>query len=476
MLPSILFALSLFAPLSLALSLPRSDPLHIPVKRRYRVPRGGQANLAHYQAVSAGLRHKYGHDSGRPSRRAQTTDISITNQDQDVTYFTQVSVGTPPQSFGLILDTGSSDLWFATTACTSCPPGTEEFKTASSSTLQTGTDRISLKYGSGSADGLIAQDTVSMGPFTIDKQVFVTVTDVTSNTIEGQLAGIMGLAFQGIAVSTAVPFWQALIDNNLLTSPEFSFFLTRFVDDASAKSEEPGGVLTLGGTNKTLYKGDIDFQNFTSPINGGSFWLQTVTGVLVNGKSVSIPGGNSAVAAIDTGTSLLGAPTAAVDAIWAAVPGSVPLSGEQAGFFAFPCNSQLSVAISFGGPSWPISLADLNLGTVGNGKCLGAIFDITQGSSIPPGGANPAWIIGDTFLKNVYSVFRANPPAVGFAQLSDAAGGSSGTPLPGSGTAPGSSPTSGSGGSSSASRTAPVGAILITSAFTLLATVFTLMA
>jgi hypothetical protein len=55
----------------------------------------------------------------------------------------------------------------------------------------------------------------------------------------------------------------------------------------------------------------------------------------VNGKSVNIPGGASAVAAIDTGTSLIGAPTAAVEAIWGAVPGSVPLSGAQAGYFAF---------------------------------------------------------------------------------------------------------------------------------------------
>ena len=103
---------------------------------------------------------------------------------------------------------------------------------------------------------------------------------MATNTIEGQLAGIMGLAFQGIAVSTALPFWQALINNNQLTSPEFSFYITRFVDDTSAQEEEPGGVLTMGGTNTTLYQGDIDFRNFSSSISGGSFWLQTVTGVL----------------------------------------------------------------------------------------------------------------------------------------------------------------------------------------------------
>lgn len=33
-----------------------------------------------------------------------------------------------------------------------------------------------------------------------------------------------------------------------------------------------------------------------------------------------------------------------------------------------------------------------------------------------------SWIVGATFLKNVYSVFRYNPPAIGFAALSDNAG------------------------------------------------------
>ena len=115
------------------------------------------------------------------------------------------------------------------------------------------------------------------------------------------------------------------------------------------------------------------------------------------------------------------------------------------------CNTQLTIAISFGGPAWPISLADLNLGTVSSGRCLGAIFDITAGSNVKPSPGTPQWIVGDTFLvrifcysdlsgiltglffffnliqKNVYTVFRSNPPAVGFAQLSNAAGGSSGS-------------------------------------------------
>jgi cathepsin D len=106
----------------------------------------------------------------------------------------------------------------------------------------------------------------------------VAVNTVSDGLIDGELDGIMGLAFQGIANTQALPFWQAVINQNSLTNPEFSFFLTRFVNDTNAKNEEPGGVFTLGGTNATLFQGNIDFQSFTPPPGGGSFWLQTISG------------------------------------------------------------------------------------------------------------------------------------------------------------------------------------------------------
>jgi hypothetical protein len=55
--------------------------------------------------------------------------------------------------------------------------------------------------------------------------------------------------------------------------------------------------------------------------------------VTVNGKSVTLPSGN--VAAIDTGTTLIGGPSAAVAAIYAQIPGSSQLSGNLAGFYGF---------------------------------------------------------------------------------------------------------------------------------------------
>jgi len=68
----------------------------------------------------------------------------------------------------------------------------------------------------------------------------------------------------------------------------------------------------------------------------------------------------------------------------------------------------------FGSVSYSISEADFNLGpfTNDNSYCTGAVFaqDLSAASPI-------SWIVGATFLKNVYSVFSYNPLAIGFASL-----------------------------------------------------------
>ncbi len=65
------------------------------------------------------------------------------------------------------------------------------------------------------------------------------------------------------------------------------------------------------------------------------------------------------------------------------------------------CSTELSVSISFGGKSWPVNPADMNLQTMSNDLCLGGIFDLGLGSNIGSGGGNPSWVVGDTFLVSL---------------------------------------------------------------------------
>ncbi|OSX65970.1 hypothetical protein POSPLADRAFT_1177440 [Postia placenta MAD-698-R-SB12] len=343
-----------------------------------------------------------------------------------------ISIGTPPQSLPVQLDTGSSDLWVVSTSCTECeeedtaafnPSASSSFKlnTTTPSTFGAPHGDIVLSYGSGSVTGKVASDTVTYGNMTVQAQTFVAVDAMDEAFFELNTTGILGLAFQGLSATQSVPFWQALVNAGELSNPEMSFYLIRDDGEPFATYDEFGGVFTLGGTDSSLFIGDIDYQDLVgSPL----YWTLSVSGVTVQGSPVSIATGNSSLAAIDTGTTLIGAPAAAAAAIYGAIEGSQALTGEYDGYYTFPCSTTANVSIAFGGRSWPINPADMNFGTFDGESCLGAIFVIDlEGSGDAAtdivGAEIPTWVVGDAFLKNVYSVFRANPPAVGFAALTD---------------------------------------------------------
>ena len=89
-------------------------------------------------------------------------------------------MGTPPQSFGLNLDTGSSDFVVRTTKSAGCMAGNctayGSFDPTTSSTYVPGTIPYSQNYGEGSfANGTIANETLSFGGITVSNFTFAPV-------------------------------------------------------------------------------------------------------------------------------------------------------------------------------------------------------------------------------------------------------------------------------------------------------------
>ena len=97
---------------------------------------------------------------------------------------------------------------------------------------------------------------------------------MTTGLVNAPVSGLMGLAFQSLASTQSTPFWQAITNSNLFSSPEMSFWLGRDLNPATETSLASGGVFTLGGTNSTLFSGNIEFHNLaTTP----SFWFLSLS-------------------------------------------------------------------------------------------------------------------------------------------------------------------------------------------------------
>ncbi|EGN95046.1 hypothetical protein SERLA73DRAFT_113780 [Serpula lacrymans var. lacrymans S7.3] len=347
---------------------------------------------------------KYGGTTSQPSRRSSGTDL-VGNQGDDISYFASLAIGTPPALFDVTLDTGSSLLWVNATPCDIDGTQVVPYNTALSSTSQNLSDPFSSSYGSGTVSGMYAQDTVQMAGFAVEKQMFGIVNSTSVRLANCPVSGLVGLGWQ--QPGDPMPFWQTLADSGVWDSPVMAFQISHYPPSASNVTR-PGGTFTMGFLNDSLYVGNIDYQPILD--NLAPYWALPITSITVQNTSIEIPTG-SAYGAIDTGTSLVVGPSAQIQAIYAQIPGSQPCVGLE-GFYSYPCDTQVNVSISFGGPSWFINSSDFRYAYIdSNGSsCLGAFYEVT--SSTP-------WVIGDTFLKSVYSVFRYSPPSVGFATLSE---------------------------------------------------------
>lgn len=237
-------------------------------------------------------------------------------------YFAQVSVGTPAQNFDIILDTGSADFWVADSQCTNnqCT-AVQTFDSSASSSFTSSSTPFQIQYGSGAVQGNLAADTVSLAGYVIDDLTFAEVDQLAENTLQPPTSGIMGMGFQSLATSGATPFWQVLAEKNQLQTNAFTFQLARNNENAESYTEiNPGGVFTLGQIDQAQYSGDITY----SDVSGPGYWAINLDAISVNGDSST----QNSLAAIDTGTTLIGGPIDAVEAIYRQIPNAQPAQGS----------------------------------------------------------------------------------------------------------------------------------------------------
>ncbi|KAI0370232.1 acid protease [Pilatotrama ljubarskyi] len=322
--------------------------------------------------------------------------VPLTDLEDDSEWAGTVSIGTPPVDFLIDFDTGSSDLWVPSSSCKTCESH-QLYDPAASSTSVKNNGTFEIEYGDGSsASGPIFTDTVTVGGINATRQYFSAVMRESSEFGEDPVDGVLGLAFPAISNLGQNPFVINAFKQEHAAKNVFAF-----------KLATTGSELYIGGTNTSLYKGSLEYHNVSSK---DGFWQIGGAQAVVNGKTVkAVP---SFRTVIDSGTTIMYGPPDAVKKVYAAVKGS-ELYDEADGYYSYPCDAPPKIAFSWGGKSWEISAANLNLGETeaGSGQCVGALAgqDVGLGDQV--------WLLGDSFMKNVYTAFSFAENAVGFASL-----------------------------------------------------------
>jgi saccharopepsin len=211
--------------------------------------------------------------------------------------FSEITIGTPPQTFKVVLDTGSSNLWVPSSECGSiaCYLHTK-YDSSSSSTYKKNGTSFEIRYGSGSLSGFVSQDVMTIGDLKIKDQIFAEATEEPGLAFAfGRFDGILGLGYDTISVNKIPPPFYNMIDQGLLDEPVFAFYLsdTNNGDDSEA---------TFGGVDKSHYTGKIT----TIPLRRKAYWEVDLDAITFGDSTAELE--NTGVI-LDTGTSLIALPT-----------------------------------------------------------------------------------------------------------------------------------------------------------------------
>ncbi|SCZ94678.1 BZ3500_MvSof-1268-A1-R1_Chr12-3g04040 [Microbotryum saponariae] len=334
----------------------------------------------------------------------------------DVSYAGSASFGTPAQHLMIDFDTGSGDAWVLGHHAVTKHPHTK-FNAQKSRTFAQSVhpNKWGVVYGSGSLEGISVKDRVSVGGYVIPDQQFG-VAKKTLAVLDGfKIDGVMGLAFPAVSSMDVTSFMENLIHgkgDHPLPLPVASFHLQR--------GHTTGGEMCLGCIDDSMFKGELNYL----PVKETELWQVECDGLVIGNTLIK---GTKMLAALDTGSALMKVPTLVAQNLVKHLPGSSKLRSD--GTITMPCNSHSveSFGFSFGGQTYKIPLVDIQMGIYDEADPSQCTFGIFADDRFQNSKGESMAILGDAFLKTVYSVFNYSkhgqasigiaPPCVLFFKL-----------------------------------------------------------
>lgn len=360
----------------------------------------------------------------------------------------QVEVQVNNQTFHLIPDTGSSDLWVPVADFQCVEPGSgnevsqEECHFGGTYQVPNTTESVAnqtfgVQYGTGIALGKVAYADVTLNGITIEHQK-IGLVDRTDDVNDGIGSGVLGLGFPPLTSAhhgTELDNTTLLLDRAVydpvfvsmykegLTEPWYSFAIERPVENATTG---PGGWFGLGELPPVSHSDDwavapIEVtEGLPDVLTGGmrqiTLMTLTVDGITWgSGSSTnsSITNSTSFQAVVDTGNQLNLIPTAIAEAVNKAFnpPG---VFDAESHVYIVDCNATTpDFGIILDGQTfWHRSPEDLIYRHV-SGFCYSSIAPPAEDDGI---GLN---FLGDAFLRNVVSVFDFGKEEMRFAARTD---------------------------------------------------------
>ncbi|XP_071569196.1 lysosomal aspartic protease-like isoform X3 [Temnothorax nylanderi] len=326
--------------------------------------------------------------------RSGTANVSLINY-KNLEYYGTIEIGTPPQTFKVLFDTGASDLWIPSKDCNVSEPACwkhNKYDNTQSTTYVSEGVIFDVSYPDGRVYGNLSNDDVIVAGLKVTRQSFGEVFGFTTSFWDdAQCDGVLGMSYPDSSVFY-LPVFQNMIDQHVVSQPIFSFYLNRNPTDVI------GGELILGGTDSSHYEGEFTYVNVTRK----EHWQFKMDKIQIKNYTTCSEG---CQAIVDTGTSMIvGLPRA-----MAYIQREIGVNNDG----TVDCNEISNLPdINFviGGKTFPLTGQDYVLKFTEGERdiCVPALIDIDELDGIE-------WILGDVFIGRYYTVFDMGNDRVGFA-------------------------------------------------------------
>lgn len=356
-------------------------------------------------------------------KRDGDLQISLRNE---VTYYTlDVSLGTPPQNFTLLIDTGSSDLWVIAENNTYCSNSATvianneginctisgTFDSSASSTYSFNNTGFYIIYGDGTvAEGDWATDTLEIGNASITNMSFG-LASTTNSSI-----GILGIGYTSNEASLGLddPYTYEnlpvkLVNEGIINTPAYSLWLNDINSDE--------GSILFGAVDHDKYTGTLVSLSTLSAYSGAypnSFLVGLDSVSLEQDGSSETLFETSISALLDSGTSFTYFPTEQAAVVLEALNASYSSSTQ---YYVQTCTFEGNLVYNLSGAVITVPFSSLLIPLT---YTDGTPYLLSSGQPACAIGVMPTTndyaILGDTFLRSAYVVYDLQNNEIALAQ------------------------------------------------------------
>ena len=334
---------------------------------------------------------------------------------RNVVYTGPLLIGSPPQHFTVVYDTGSADLWVFSAASRIPPTATNHYyQSNDSSTHIRNGSGWSIEYGEGKASGYLSSDVVSLAGRSVSGQLFGEAVSYSDNfrSADDPMDGILGLSSGGLSESHATTLIDALYAQHQIDARVFSFYLT-------AEQQSTGSRFILGEPDPAYAPHGITYYPLVPQVREAQQWVipvdRLVTGWSADGRSSDAHGlceNRPCVALMDTGTSFVGLPTLAFLSIKQLILSRRPDCAYDVNHAEISCSDPSFAKL----PTLTLTLAGSHVYHLQPRHYM--VDGVVGLLGIHPTSAEADFLVlGDTFLKTFYTVFDMDAERVGIAVM-----------------------------------------------------------